>query len=214
VRIGNWLDRGQIEQLVNLPDRSKLAGKRDRAILAVLIGCGLRRSEVTTLDFRHIQLREGRWVIVDLIGKHGRVRSVPMPDAVKAAIDEWAIAAQIRAGRVFRPINKAGYLTHDSLTEKCIWSVVRKYAEKIGLAKLAPHDLRRSYAKLARQGGAALEQIQLSLGHASLQTTEVYLGSKQDFKDAPCDHLRLNWGPRGGLFVPPDEAVLFGGFGS
>jgi site-specific recombinase XerD len=193
IRIGNWLDRQQAEQLLNAPDRSTITGKRDRAILAVLIGCGLRRSEAAGLDFRHIQRREGRWVIVDLIGKHGRIRSVPMPDEAKAAINDRTSAAGIRTGRVFRPINKGGRLTHESLTEKCIWSVLRKYAAGIGLPNLAPHDLRRSYAKLARQGGASLEQIQLSLGHASVQTTEIYLGSKQDLKDAPCDHLRLNW---------------------
>jgi site-specific recombinase XerD len=198
VRIGNWLDRQQAEQLLNAPDRCTITGKRDRAILAVLIGCGLRRSEAAGLDFQHMQRREGRWVIVDLIGKHGRIRSVPMPNEAKVAIDEWTSAAEIRTGRVFRPINKGGRLTHESLTEKCIWSVLRKYAVGIGLPNLAPHDLRRSYAKLARQGGASLEQIQLSLGHASVQTTEIYLGSKQNLKDAPCDHLRLNWEPSPG----------------
>ena len=113
VRIGNWLDRQQAEQLLNSPDRSTIAGKRDRGILAILIGCGLRRSEVACLDFRNIQRREGRWVIVDLIGKHGRIRSVPMPNEAKDAIDEWTSAAEIRNGRVFRPINKAGRLTHE-----------------------------------------------------------------------------------------------------
>jgi site-specific recombinase XerC len=69
-RIGNWLDRAQAERLLNAPDDSIITGKRDRAILAVLIGCGLRRSEVAGLDFQHLQLRDGRWMIVDLIGKH------------------------------------------------------------------------------------------------------------------------------------------------
>jgi hypothetical protein len=87
-------------------------------------------------------------------------------------------AAGIRTGRVFRPINKGGRLTHESLTEKCFWSMLRKYAAGIGLPNLAPHDLRRSCAKLARQGGASLEQIQLSLGHASVQTHRDILGQQ------------------------------------
>lgn len=194
VRMGNWLNHEQVAQLLDAPDRTTKIGKRDRAMLAVLIGCGLRRSEVVGLEFRHIQLRDGRWVIVDLIGKHGRIRSVPMPSEAKAVIDTWTAAAGLRGGRIFRPINKGGRITHESLTDKCVWSVLRKYAIDIGLETLAPHDMRRTYAKLARKGGAPLEQIQLSLGHASIQTTEVYLGSKQDLKDAPCDHLRLNWG--------------------
>ena len=61
----------------------------------------------------------------------------------------------------------------------------------LGMTSFAPHDLRRSYAKLAHKGHAPLEQIQLSLGHASIQTTERYLGVEQDFTDAPCDHLGL-----------------------
>lgn len=56
---------------------------------------------------------------------------------------------------------------------------------------IAPHDLRRTFAKLAHQGRAALEQIQISLGHASIQTTERYLGVEQDLLDAPCDHLGI-----------------------
>jgi integrase len=70
------------------------------------------------------------------------------------------------------------------------------------LANLAPHDLRRTYAKLAHQGRARLEQIQISLGHASIQTTERYLGVKQDLADAPCDHLGMK------LYATPTESKL------
>jgi len=191
VRLGNWLDRGQAARLIQMPDITTLVGKRDSAIFAVLIGCGLRRSEAVGLTFTHIQQRAGRWVIVDLLGKHGRIRSVPMPGWAKAAIDRWATAAGIDSGRVFRPINRGGRLTHASLTDKCIWFILRKYTPALGLAKLAPHDLRRSFAKLAHQGKAPIEQIQISLGHASIQTTERYLGVQQDLGDAPCDHLGL-----------------------
>jgi len=191
VRLGNWLDRSQAQQLIQAPDTATLTGKRDRALFAVLIGCGLRRSEAAGLEFEHIQQRQQRWVIVDLLGKHGRIRSIPMPGWTKADIDRWSTAAGIQTGRVFRPINRGGRLTHESLTDKCIWSVLRKYTAGLGLPKIAPHDLRRSYAKLAHQGHAPIEQIQLSLGHESIQTTERYLGVKQNLSDAPCDRLGL-----------------------
>jgi site-specific recombinase XerD len=74
VRMGNWLNRQQAERLIDAPDASTITGKRDRALFAVLIGCGLRRSESAALTFEHIQQREGRWLIVDLVGKHGRIR--------------------------------------------------------------------------------------------------------------------------------------------
>ena len=77
-------------------------------MLAVLLGCGLRRSEVAALAFTHLQQRDGRWCIVDLVGKHGRVRTVPVPAWTKVAIDAWTLAAGLVDGHAFRPVNRAG----------------------------------------------------------------------------------------------------------
>src|SRR5215467_3496515 len=108
VRLGNWLSVKQAQALLNAPDISTKKGLRDRAILAVLLGCGLRRSEVAALTVGHIQQRDGRWCIVDLLGKHGRIRTVPMPTWVKVAIDAWTGEAGIADGQVFRAVNRAG----------------------------------------------------------------------------------------------------------
>src|SRR6266478_6649374 len=91
----------------------------------------------------------------------------------------------------FSGLNRGDNLCGDSMTAQSIFETVKVYAAKIGLEAIALHDLRRTFAKLAHKGGAALEQIQLSLGHASIQTTERYLGVEQDLTDAPCDHLGL-----------------------
>src|SRR6266571_909114 len=106
IRVGNWLSVRQAQDLLSAPDITTTKGLRDRAILAVLIGCGLRRSEVAALTFAHVQQREGRWCIVDLVGKHGRVRTVPMPTWVKVATDARTAAASLTGGRVFRPVNR------------------------------------------------------------------------------------------------------------
>jgi site-specific recombinase XerD len=190
VRAGNWLTHDQAQALINLPNLETLKGLRDRAILSVMIGAGLRRSEVAALDFAHIQQREGRWVIVDLVGKGNRVRTIPMPSWTKAAVDEWTKAAAINTGRVFRPIHKGGFLTGDTLTPQAVRDVVAEYGQALGV-DVAAHDLRRTFAKLAHKGGSGVDQIQLSLGHASLKTTEKYLGVDQSLTDAPCDHLGL-----------------------
>jgi len=191
VRLGNWLSVHQAEDLLALPDTSTLKGKRDRAALSVLLGAGLRRQELCALRFEHLQQREGRWVVADLIGKHARIRTVPVPGWCKAAIDLWTAAAQLSSGHVFRPLNKGGRVVGDRLTPQSVYCTVRGYAERLGM-RLAPHDLRRSYAKLAHKGRAALEQIQISLGHESIVTTELYLGVRQDLVDAPCDHLGIH----------------------
>src|SRR3954462_3740795 len=108
IRLGNWLSVQQAQKLLNAPDATTTKGLRDRAILAVLLGCGLRRSEVAALTMNHVQQRDGRWCIVDLVGKHGRVRTVPMPTWVKVAIESWTSDASVTNGHVFRPVNRAG----------------------------------------------------------------------------------------------------------
>jgi site-specific recombinase XerD len=191
IRVGNWLSQRQAQALLSAPDIATVAGLRDRAIFAVLLGCGLRRSEVAALTFAHVQQRDGRWCIVDLIGKHGRVRTAPMPAWVKMAIDAWTSASEVTAGRMFRPVNRRGVVTGERLGEKVVWQMLRRYAADVGVPGIAPHDLRRTCAKLCRAAGGELEQIQLLLGHASVQTTERYLGTRQDLVHAPNDAIRL-----------------------
>ncbi len=190
-RTGNWLTREQAQSWLSAPDLRTLKGRRDRALLAVLIGCGLRRAEAASLTFEHIQQRDGRWVLVDLIGKRDKTRSIPMPNWAKAAIDAWGSVAAIGEGLVFRAVNKGDRVIGDGITPQAIRNIVADYAARLKHPGVAPHDLRRTFAKLAYKGGAALDQIQLSLGHESIQTTEDYLGVEQDLTDAPCDHLGL-----------------------
>jgi site-specific recombinase XerD len=190
-RTGNWLTREEAQAWLSAPDKRTMRGRRDRALLAVLIGCGLRRSEAANLIFEHVQQRDGRWILVDLIGKRDKVRSVPMPNWAKAAIDEWSRASGISEGLVFRAINKGDRVVGAGITPQAIYNIIVGYADALDKKGVAPHDLRRTFAKLAHKGGAAIDQIQLSLGHKSIQTTEEYLGVEQDLTDAPCDHLGL-----------------------
>lgn len=189
-RLGNWLSKKDAQALLDAPHETSIKGLRDRAILAVLLGCGLRREECAGLTFEHIQQREGRWVIVDLVGKRNKLRSVPMPAWAKARVDAWAKVLGMNAGYIFRPLRRGGHVQGGFMTSQAIFDVVLEYSEKLGLT-VRPHDLRRSFAKLAHKGEAPIEQIQLSLGHASVQTTERYLGVKQDLTSAPCDVLGL-----------------------
>ena len=114
-----------------------------------------------------------------------------MPTWVKVAIDAWTSPAGVTAGHVFRPVNRAGTVTGERLGEKVVWQMLRAYATAVGVPGIAPHDLRRTCAKLCRAAGGELEQIQLLLGHASVQTTERYLGTKQDLAHAPNDAIKL-----------------------
>jgi len=82
----------------------------------------------------------------------------------------------ITEGRVFRAINKAGRLWGDGMSPKVLWDVIRAAAAHAGIEKLAPHDLRRTCARLCHMAGGELEPIQFLLGHVSVQTTERYHG--------------------------------------
>jgi integrase/recombinase XerD len=136
-------------------------------------------------------MREARWVLVDLVGKGKRLRTVPVPAWTKLLLDTWTEAAGIQTGSLFRAVNKGGKLWGETITEAVVWAITREYGNRIGKAKLAPHDLRRTCAKLCRASGGALEQIQLLLGHASIQTTERYLGTQQNLAQAVNDHLPI-----------------------
>ena len=190
-RMGNWLTRDQAKELLAIPNRSTLKGKRDYCILALLVGCALRRRELASLEVEEIQLREGRWVIADLRGKGGRVRTVAIPMWVKQAVNAWMTAARVEEGKLLRSINKAGKLKRDQLNDGAIWSVVESCAKEIGIERFGAHDLRRTCAKLCRKNGGDLEQIKFLLGHSSIQTTERYLGSEQDIATAVNDNLGL-----------------------
>jgi len=107
-RLGNWLTREQAKELLAVPDRSTLKGKRDYVILALLVGCALRRNELAELDVETIQQREGRWVLADLEGKGRRIRTVAIPIWVKLGINAWMTAAGIEDGRLLRSVSKSG----------------------------------------------------------------------------------------------------------
>jgi integrase len=215
VRAGNWLTKEEAEKLVNTPvyrwqreEIPALKAVRDQAILAVMIGTGLRRAEAAGLTWEQIQQRDGRWAIINLIGKRGRVRSVGIPPWVKVALDRWREASGVSDGRIFRALNKDGGLagsvrtkggghTDGNLTPQAIYNVVKEhvlaagYTNRKGEPSLAAHDLRRTAAALALKGGADLRQIQQMLGHASVMTTERYLEPMRSLQVTAGDFIQI-----------------------
>lgn len=191
VRTGNWLTVDQSRTLLGEVPADSLRGKRDRAILALLIACGLRRAELAGLGTEDLQIREEHWVIADLVGKGKYIRTVPVPAWAKHTVDQWIAAAGINDGMIFRRVSRLGKVWGVGITPKTIWHVVKAAAKRAGIKDLAPHDLRRTCARLCHLAGGELEQIQFLLGHASVQTTEHYLGCKQKLSQAVNDNLGL-----------------------
>ena len=193
-RAGNWLTRDQALSLLRTPNPDTLIGPRDQAILAVLVGCGLRRQELVDLTYSHMQGREGHWVFIDLVGKGGRIRTIKLPPWCKRSVDHWTATSARDIGpddKIFVSIAKGGQIRRNSMTSQAIYYIVENYCQQAGLPSITPHDLRRTFAKLARNGGAQLEQLQLTLGHASVQTTERYVGATLDLDDNAVDYTGL-----------------------
>ena len=189
-RSGNWLSLEQSSQLVNCASGDGLRERRDCAMLAILVGCGLRRAELANLPVRRsrsVKAIGPSWTWsarADMFAPY-RFR------AAKEKLDRWTSAAAISTGRVFRAIRKNGAVWGDCINVNVVWHVVNRYCRSIGLEHVAPHDLRRTCAKLCHASGGELEQIQFLLGHVSVQTTERYLGCKQNLSHPVNDRFEI-----------------------
>lgn len=194
MRIGNWLTAEQGKRLLSSFGGEDPRSKRDYAMIAVLLGCGLRRAKAAGLTIEDLHQREEHWAIADLVGKGGHVRTVPIPTWVKIAVDGWLTAAGIPTGPFFRAINKGRRIAKSGSSPKVIWGVVKAGSVKIGPDRVVPHNLCRTRARLCHDAGGELEQIQFLLGRVSVQTMERYLGCKQQVRNAVNDTHRTRTG--------------------
>jgi integrase len=119
------------------------------------------------------------------------VRTVPIPDAAKAALDDWLAAAGIESGFLFRQVLRSGRVLTAPIGAWTVWKTVVTAAEAAGIDHLGPHDLRRTCAKFCRKAGGDIEQVQELLGHEDISTTVLYLGTKQEIRQAVNDRIAL-----------------------
>jgi len=193
-KIHFWLSPTQVKALLENCDTSTLAGKRDKLALGLMVAAGLRRNEAVNLTFEHVKLlpvkTNGQIVmrtVLTFAGKGDKDRVIPLSDALAAALDEWAHITG-GAGRVLRSIDRRGEL-RDSISGVALFHIVRKYGTAIDLPKLAPHDLRRTYAELGKQAGIDLTQLSVLLGHASSDTTRLYLNLNVNLETTVSDFI-------------------------
>ena len=175
-RLPDVVSIDDVDRLLSQPFPDGPAGLRDRALLEVLYGCGMRVSEVTGLDLTDLDLAEG---FVRVIGKGDKERVVPIAGMAVHALD-----AYLRHGRSYlRPKASLGMSDVSAvflnargarLSRRGVFTVVKTYGARVGLDGLHPHALRHSFATHLLEGGADLRALQEMLGHADISTTQVY----------------------------------------
>ena len=166
------LSTAEVDQLEASIDLSKWEGHRNRAIIEVLFSCGLRVTELVTLQLSNLYLKEG---FVRIMGKGSKERLVPISKRAIQELDYWfddRRQMNIKPGEedyVF--LNRRG--AH--LTRVMILIMIKRQAETAGITKtISPHTLRHSFATALLEGGADLRAIQAMLGHEPIGTTEIY----------------------------------------
>jgi len=188
VKFGNWLSEEQALAILTVPDQRTNKGKRDFIMLGLLLGCGLRSDEARRLQLEQVAERDGRLVLLDILGKGQKFRTVAVPRWMEGALREW-MALCGGTGPVVRQVLAPGdRLRAEGMNNWALTKHVIECAAAIGV-KLSPHDLRRTHAALATLNGANIESVRQALGHESLATTTRYVAGALSLKNPACDFV-------------------------
>ena len=180
-----WLTQAQVDSLLALPDPSTIRGARDYIVLAVLVGAGLRREELSALTFDALKQLPGREVL-EVTGKGKKTRVVPISPTLARRLHAWQETTG--GGNVARSLEQSGALG-ESLSTVGIWKIVNEYGARLGFPELAPHDLRRTFGRLGWEATHDLILIKSLLGHSSARTTENYIGIKIQLDSTVSDSI-------------------------
>jgi len=184
-----WLTQSEVKTLLDTVNTNTIQGKRDKIMLGLLVGAGLRREELTGLTFEDVLLQPlaGKFrTVLNIRGKGAKDRAVPINDRLATALDDWK--GIVGNGYVARSITKGGAIG-ESLSAIGVFHIVRQAGESIGKPELAPHDLRRTYAQLGYEAGVPITQISKLLGHASVATTQRYLNLDLNLETTVSDFI-------------------------
>ena len=189
------LTKAEGRALLDAVDRSTAKGKRDYALLLLLIRTGIRRSEAVGLRLCDLGREAGHPIATIQHGKGGVRRTLKLPNVVMHAIEEY-IAATGRMGLaedkpIFVRFWKGDKPSKNAMSGEAVEIVVKEYARAAGIVRLSPHGLRATFVTLALEGGARLDQVQYAVGHADPRTTERYQKRKINLDNHAVDHVHL-----------------------
>jgi len=186
-----WLTLGQVKAIANEIGNS-IVGARDRVAIGLLVAAGLRREEAVTLRWSDIKWQpygDKVRTVLAVTGKGAKGRTVPISDTLANDLDVWAEYTG-REGLVLRSLGR-NTVPGKSMSAVALFKLERKYATRIDRLpdSLAPHDLRRTYARIAYDNGVDIGQVSILLGHESIETTQNYLGIEIDLSVTASDFI-------------------------
>jgi site-specific recombinase XerD len=169
---GRELASGELAALVACCENdASPAGVRDAAIIALAYSCGLRRDEITSLDFGDYDQVSGRLIIH---GKRNKERSAYLINGAARAMADWLTIRGAAAGALFFPVNKGGVMIERRMTNQAIYNLLSKRGAEAGVRDFSPHDLRRTFVSDLLEAGADIATVARMAGHASVTTTARY----------------------------------------
>lgn len=177
LRLPGVLSIEQVQALLDQPFPRSPAGRRDKAIIEVLYSCGLRISELVSLDMRDLDFEGG---YLTCLGKGSKQRLVPFGGAAREALEDYLGLRKVLQKENYREQAVFLNIKGRRLSRQSGWKITRKYAETVGIKNLYPHSLRHSFATHLLKGGADLRAVQEMLGHASISTTQIYTSLSRD----------------------------------
>lgn len=185
-----WLTQNEVKRLLDSCNINTTQGQRDKVILGLLVGAGLRREELVNLAFEDVIIQPvaGKFrTVLNVVGKGAKDRVVPINDKLAAALETWG-ALVGHTGAIARAVSK-GSAVRDSISAIGIFEIVSKAGTAISKLGLAPHDLRRTYAQLGYEAGVPITQISKLLGHSNVATTQKYLNLDLDLGTTVSDFI-------------------------
>lgn len=188
----SWLSQSEVKRLLDTCNVKTVKGQRDKLVLALMVGAGLRREELAGLRFEDVVIMpvKGKFrTALNVHGKGAKDRVVPISDRLAALLDAWGTLVG-QSGPIVRSVSKGGAIG-GSLSAVGIFQIVNSAGKLIDKPELAAHDLRRTYAQLGFEAGVSIIQISRLLGHASVSTTQRYLNLDLDLASTVSDFIPI-----------------------
>lgn len=168
---GRALESHEVEVLFRACDPDTNQGCRDAAVLALCVGCGLRRSEVVGLRFEDL---DQATLTITILGKGNKQRSIPVSTGCSALLNRWLLRRGARPGALLHAVNKADNIEPRQLSSDAVFAILKRLTRAVSISGASPHSCRRYFVSELLDRGVDIASVATLAGHANVATTAIY----------------------------------------